>query len=161
MSTYASLGREVLPFLPLLLQSNVLAISWEWRNHLSPLTSLAHPIHHATLSEIFRRSYTHGASSFLFNLLGAIGSSAYLYYLHREPLDGWTAMFGVLHLFPFSTLALPYILRACDGRNELKHEDEVKQALASWLHVNRWRLWTDIGGTLCALAAVVQRARRA
>ena len=158
---------SILPFLPLIFSSNVITISWEWSNHLHPLINLHHPISPKTLSEIFRRSYLNGASSFLLSLLGSIFSSAYLCWSMWEKtgaraerlrlLHMGTAVFGVLHLFPFSAIIVRFVARACDGKGASKHEREVKSALGSWLRVNRWRMWMDLGAMSCALAAVIER----
>lgn len=61
----------------------------------------------------------------------------------------------MLHLFPFSTLILRYVLRASQGK--AKHEDEVKQALRTWCGINRYRMLTDAAAFGCALAAAMTR----
>ena len=160
--TSPSLTSQILPLLPLILSSNVLTISWEWSNHLTPLSTLQNPISPKTLSEIFRRSYINGASSFLFSLLGSISTSTYLAYATPCSSESrmyytWTAAFGVLHLFPFSAIIVRYVNRACDGSGKLKSEVEVKEALNSWLRVNRYRMWMDFAGMCCAVMAVVKQ----
>jgi len=155
---------STLPYLPLIFSSNVLSISWEWSNHLTPLHTLTHPISPATISEIFRRSYTYGASSFLLSLIGSITTSTYLYIKPShsnelvKKLDGWTAVFGVLHLFPFSALILRHVLRASGGK--CKHENEVKGELGKWLRINRFRMIMDAGAVGCALWAAILRGEK-
>lgn len=72
---------RVLPLIPVITASNVLAISTEWICHLAPLTTLQAPISAKTISEVFRRSYINGAWTFLANLLVSIASSGYLWYV--------------------------------------------------------------------------------
>lgn len=79
---------RVLPLIPVITASNVLAISTEWICHLAPLTSLKSPISAKTISEVFRRSYINGAYTFLANLLLSIASSGYLWYLLGKAGEG-------------------------------------------------------------------------
>jgi hypothetical protein len=157
------IGLQILPYLPLIFSSNVLTIAYEWSNHLTPLYTLQHPISPQTISEIFRRSYTYGASSFLLSLIGSITTSSYLYLypIHPNPevrrLDGYTAAFGILHLFPFSAAILRFVLKASGGK--LKDEDEVKGALHTWIRINRFRMVADAGAVVCALWATVLRGK--
>ena len=74
------LASRTLPLLPLIFSTSVLAISTEWYCHLEPLPKLQNPITGKTLSEIFRKSYTNGAWTFLINLGISIGSSGFLYF---------------------------------------------------------------------------------
>ena len=48
-----------------------------------------------------------------------------------------------------------YVHKACDGQGELKDEKEVKGALKNWLWVNSLRIWMDVAGVVCAVAALV------
>lgn len=48
-----------------------------------------------------------------------------------------------------------HVQKACDGKGRLKDENEVKKALRSWLWVNSIRIWTDVAGVVCAVAALV------
>lgn len=79
LPAFPILASRALPLLPLTFSTSVLAISTEWICHLEPLPTLDGPIVGRTLSEIFRRSYTNGAWTFLFNIFASIGSSGYLY----------------------------------------------------------------------------------
>ncbi len=166
--TTSRLTEKLLPILPAIATSNVLAISMEWICHLQPLSTLHAPIASQAMSEIFRRSYINGATTFLFNLGLAIGSSWYNWYLlgnamTGSPTDGdlsrtlygWAAVFGVLHLAPFGLLIVRHVHKACDGKGRIKDEKEVKKALRSWLGVNQWRIWMDVAAVLCAVGAVV------
>ncbi len=160
---------RILPLVPLITASNALAISAEWYCHLEPLANLTNPISARTLSEIFRRSYLNGAWTFLANILTSIISSGFMWYLLlqdesssasaalQRSLYGYTALFGFLHLFPFSAIIVRFVARACDGKQHIKDEKEIKSALSSWLKVNQVRIWTDVLAAGCALAAVVVR----
>ncbi|GHJ85438.1 hypothetical protein NliqN6_1840 [Naganishia liquefaciens] len=191
-----SLLARVLPLIPVITASNVLAISTEWICHLAPLTTLKSPISAKTISEVFRRSYINGAYTFLANLLLSIASSGYLWYLAgkggegswyagattdimstssskllhsssvhpmqslppsdlRRTFYGLTCIFGVLHLAPFGIMIVRYVHKACDGQGKLKDEKEVKAALKNWLWVNSLRIWMDVAGVVCAVAALV------
>ncbi|KAI5450784.1 hypothetical protein NCC49_002791 [Naganishia albida] len=89
---------RVLPLIPVVTASNVLAISTEWICHLAPLTTLQAPISAKTISEVFRRSYINGAWTFLANLLVSIASSGYLWYVLGEGQEqNWyrTATVGI------------------------------------------------------------------
>ncbi|KAJ9128083.1 hypothetical protein QFC24_000374 [Naganishia onofrii] len=196
-SLNSALLARVLPLIPIITASNVLAISTEWICHLAPLTSLQAPISAKTISEIFRRAYFNGAFTFLANLFVSIGSSGYLWYalgssgegswyrrvtaeigsssaeklvhqvspLHplqalaptdlRRTFYGLTCLFGILHLTPFGLMIVGHVQKACDGKGRLKDENEVKKALRSWLWVNSIRIWTDVAGVVCAVAALV------
>jgi hypothetical protein len=160
-----SICYRILPLVPLITASNAVAISAEWYCHVEPLTTITNPISARTLSEIFRRSYLNGAWTFLANLLTSIFSSTCMWYLLQDDphsasslqrsLYGYTALFGILHIFPFSAIIVRFVAQACDGKQRSKDEREIQSALSSWLKVNRVRICTDVLAAGCALAAVV------
>lgn len=89
----SALLARILPLVPVITASNVLAISTEWICHLAPLTTLESPISAKTISEVFRRSYINGAWTFLANLLVSIAASGYLWYLlGEEAEESWYRM---------------------------------------------------------------------
>ncbi len=49
-----------------------------------------------------------------------------------------------------------------EGVQEGEEEEdggEVRDALTSWLRVNRWRMWMDFAGMCCAIAALLEMGR--
>ena len=73
----------------------------------------------------------------------------------RRTFYGLTCIFGILHLAPFGIMIVRYVHKACDGQGKLKDEKEVKGALKNWLWVNSLRIWMDVAGVVCAVAALV------
>jgi hypothetical protein len=79
----------------------------------------------------------------------------------RRSLYLLTCVFGIMHLFPFGLIIFPHVMAASkpsaskDPEERTKHEDEVKQALARWLGVNKIRIWTDVAAAVCAFLALI------